>query len=150
MSTLTYADDGYTPVIATGDNLPESYPVRLTLDPDHFGKERAGRVNPIWLERREAQALYDQLQVILFPPDQYVEVKLLDATGYTSDGQRKLTWSYINPMDDDLAVGDLVHVPFGWNDTLLLAKVVRTGPEPEYQGPSRIKEVAHRVKVVPA
>lgn len=75
-------------------------------------------------------------------PRAFAEVRLLDAYGVSSDGLRRETWTYHNP--DDYDVGEYVFVPFGYNNSLQIAKIEKVGSEGEYKGPGPIKYIDGR------
>lgn len=62
-----------------------------------------------------------------------------------------VTWTYIDNEaangSRDLCVGDLVFVPFGWNDRVSLARVEKAGQDPAYTGPGTIKIVSRRAQI---
>jgi len=78
------------------------------------------------------------LEFVALPAVGYVKVRLFEIEG---------TWTYIDPLPDQgeepLGVGEIVKVPFGYNNSLMLGKVV------EVMGESGLPDSVH-VKTVRA
>jgi len=64
----------------------------------------------------------------------HVEVRLLEVRGLTAEGLSKDAWTYGDDLDTPLEVGDLVEVPFGYDNDPTLARVVVAGQPPVYKG----------------
>ena len=78
----------------------------------------------------------------------HVEVRLLEMRGLTAEGLRKDTWTYGDDLDTPLEVGDLVEVPFGYDNDPTVARVVVAGQPPAYKGWG-MKWVNHRMIPAP-
>lgn len=88
--------------------IGSAFPVRLTV----IGGERG-----LPLTRSEAEALRDAIDELLNPPESVVRVKVFE---------KDARYGYRDPSGE-LKIGDLVKVPFGYANTLMVGRVIDLG-----------------------